>query len=372
MTPRRLYVNGRFLSQPVTGVQRFAREVLKAMDELAAEGLIADTPAQATVLAPKGTQPPPLRYFGFREVGSLQGHAWEQLELPWSTRDGFLLGFAATGPILRRRQLVTIHDAAVAAVPEAYTLAFRSWYKANIYALLNITPSVMTVSQFSKDELCRHFNADPRRIVVTSEGKEHLDQVSADNGILARHNLTPRSYLLAVGSMSPHKNFSIISQALDRLDVPVSVVIVGASNNSVFGTNRLGNHVNVKPVGYVSDQELKALLANALAFIHPSRYEGFGLTPLEAMAANCPVIAARAAAVPEVAADCALYFAPDDSETLARHIRRLVSDPELAAQLAEAGARRSQQFSWRNVGKDYWAQVSAGGRQGQLTQQVIQ
>jgi glycosyltransferase involved in cell wall biosynthesis len=358
MTNRHLYINGRFLTQAVTGVQRFAREVLKAMDDLAADGQIENLPTSATVLAPSGAIPPELRYFNFREVGSLHGHAWEQVELPWFARDGVLVSFAATGPLTKRNQIVTIHDAAVAAVPEAYTFAFRSWYKANISVLLKITPFVMTVSEFSKHELVRYFNARPDRIVVTTEGKEHLGRVNMDSSILAKHDLSPKGYLLAVGSLSSHKNFDVIPRALECLDIPVSVVVVGAGNGSVFGRHRPETHQRLKPVGYVSDSELKALLANASGFIHPSRYEGFGLTPLEAMALGCPVIAARAAALPEIAADTALYFDPDDAPALAQQIRRLVTEPQLVARLSSAGLQRSQLFAWPTVGMDYWTRVN--------------
>lgn len=356
----RLYINGRFLNQKLTGVQRFARETLRAMDELGAEGRLAHPPSHAEILVPQGTPEPALRYFRSRAVGSLQGHAWEQAELPWFARGGFLLGFSATGPVIKRKQLVTMHDAAVCAVPDAYTRAFRTWYKAVCGTLLQVTPSVMTVSQFSKSELCRYFKTDPKRIVVTTEGKEHIERQAHDPDVLAKHQVSHRGYFLAVGSMSAHKNFSIIPRALEQLsDLPISVLIAGDRNATVFGAKHADSHVKVKHVGYVTDAALKTLLSNARAYIHSSKYEGFGLPPLEAMALGCPVIAANAAALPEIAGDAALYFDPDDVGALARHIRRVATDEQLVAHLASAGLKRSSTFSWRTVAEDYWTALGA-------------
>lgn len=354
----RLYINGRFLSQRLTGVQRFARETLHAMDSLAAEGRIAPIPDRAEVLVPRGTEVPTLRYFRAREVGVLQGHAWEQLELPWAARDGFLVGFGATGPLAKRNQVVTVHDAAIYAVPTAYTRAFRVWYQVAIHCLLRLTPQTVTVSEFSKRELCKYFRVASHRINVTSEGKEHILRLPSDESILLKHDLVPKGYFLAVGSMSAHKNFDIIPRALERLqDLTHPVVIVGGGDDSVFGSSQQSSHSQVKRLGYVSDAELGTLLGHALAYIHPSKYEGFGLPPLEAMALGCPVIAARAAAVPEVTGDAALYFDPDDADELASQLRRLADNPTLVMELSNAGLARSQQFSWSKVGLDYWTMI---------------
>src|SRR5262245_13907749 len=112
---RTVFVNGRFLTQRVTGVQRFAVEVLAALDEL-----LCETPRgySLCVLAPPDTPPPPLRAIGFRCVGRLRGQAWEQGTLQWATRGAPLLGFGPTGPLAKRDQVVTMHDAATRAVPE--------------------------------------------------------------------------------------------------------------------------------------------------------------------------------------------------------------------------------------------------------------
>ena len=108
-----IYINGRFLTQGVTGVQRYARETLMAMDRLLAARADASGLSELTILAPAGAQRPALQHIGYREVGRLAGHLWEQTELAWHARDGLLFTFGFTGPLLHRHQITTVHDAAV-------------------------------------------------------------------------------------------------------------------------------------------------------------------------------------------------------------------------------------------------------------------
>src|SRR4051812_38759134 len=107
-----VFINGRFLTQRITGVQRYALEALLALDRRLAAGR-EGADFECVVLAPPGTAPPPLSAIEFREVGHLRGNAWEQLSLARATRGQLLFSFSATGPLLKARQIVTVHDAAV-------------------------------------------------------------------------------------------------------------------------------------------------------------------------------------------------------------------------------------------------------------------
>ena len=100
-------------------------------------------------------------------------------------------------------------------------------------------------------------------------------------------------------------------------------------------------------VGYVSDGELRALYENAVCFVFPSLYEGFGLPPLEAMHCGCPVIVSRCASLPEICGDAALYCDPNDPADLAAQIRVLAQSPSLRTELREAGLARVQRFTWK-------------------------
>lgn len=341
-----IFINGRFLSQRLTGVQRYALETLLALDEL-----VGDSPTAADfeicVLAPPGTRSPGLQHIELREVGPLHGHAWEQLCLPWAARSGLLLSFGPTGPILKRSQVVTMHDAAVIAFPEAYSWQFRTFYRLLLPLLARRCIAIMSVSEFSKREVVRSFGAPAERTFVSGEGWQHVSRFESDPSVLARHGLRPKRYVLAVGSQSPHKNLQVLARAAAQLQSDdYDVIIAGGADPRIFGHVDSQTLGRVKLIGYVTDAELRALYENAGVFVFPSLYEGFGLPPLEAIALGCPVIASNAAAMPEVCGRGAKYFAPHDAAALARAIDAVMADDRERESLASAGAQRLSTYSW--------------------------
>ena len=344
--PQTVYINGRFLTQRITGVQRYALEALLALDRRVHSGL-EGTDLQCVVLAPPGTTSPPLRAIEFRQVGHLRGNAWEQLSLARATRGELLFSFSATGPLLKTRQVVTIHDAAVYAVPQAFSFRFRSWYKLLLGQLAPRLPLVLTVSDFSKREVSRHFGFDADKVRVTTEGFQHILRQTPDTRVLDKHRLRPKRFVLAVSSQTPNKNFGLIVEAVQRLvDPDFEVVVAGGFDARVFGAAHLPRLPFVRCVGYVSDAELRALYEHAALFVYPSLYEGFGIPAIEAMACGCPVIASNAASVPEVCGDAALYISPHDPQGLANALSRLMGDEKERERLAEAGQRWVQRYTW--------------------------
>lgn len=345
------YINGRFLSQRVTGVQRYARELVNGLDQLLIEGDLNPDQTQIEVLVPPGieAEQPDYQQIGLRTVGTKQGHVWEQWDLPRATGKQMLLNLGNTAPLFKKNQLVTIHDVSVYTVPEAYSPAFRAWYKLQFKQLSRSLPRIITVSEFSKREMVRFLNTPAAKIQVTYEGREHIEAIAPDFSVLDRPELKNKSYVLAVSSLSPHKNFGAVVRALEFLkDLPeLSVVIIGGGNQQVFAEMNLEDNPQVIRPGYVTDAQLKALYQNALGFIHASLYEGFGLTPLEAMTCGCPVIVSQAAAIPEVCGNAALYFDPTQPEAIAAQVRRLVMDKSLREQLKEKAIAQSAQFSWK-------------------------
>jgi glycosyltransferase involved in cell wall biosynthesis len=350
---RPIAINGRFLTQRVTGVQRVSIELVRALDALAADG--AAPPMQ--LLAPPGAEAPWLRAIPLRTVGSGGGQGWEQRALPGAARGSLLLSLGNTAPILAGRdQAVVIHDAGAFDTPESYSLAFRTWYRVLHRALVLRGACIVTVSDFSRARLAKHLRLDPARIGVMPEGAEHILREPADESVLARHGLMPRRYALAVGTRAAHKNFSALDGAAAFLAARgLSLAAVGALDQSVFRTDA-GASAAVG-LGRVSDAELRALYSNALCLVFPSRYEGFGLPPLEAMACGCPVVAARAASVPEVCGDAALWFDLAQPPTLTAALARLLDEPGLAEGMRGAGLARAENFTWRRAAETLLALV---------------
>ncbi len=343
-----LFINGRFLSQPLTGVQRYAIALLTAMDDL-----LASDPAWQSLpvvcLVPTGIdQKPPWQRIQLQPVGINRGNLWEQFDLPLFLRGRFLFSPANLGPWFHRQQAATFHDASIFAVPQAYSFAFRLKYRLGLWLLARQARLLLTDSVFSQRELAHYLSLSPERMQVVPLGADHLAQVAPDESILARLNLEPGQYLLSVASQSPHKNTARLAQAVSRLQGAVRLVLVGGMNQAIFQHDALQvDESRIIRTGYLTDQALVALYQHALAFVFPSLYEGFGLPVLEAMRAGCPVLCSRAASLPEVGGDAVRYFDPLDVDGMAAALDDFLLHPALQAELRSRGLVHAQTFTWR-------------------------
>jgi glycosyltransferase involved in cell wall biosynthesis len=345
----RVVINGRFACQPMTGVQRYALHTLLALDRLLSARPDVAAQLQVSVAVPDGAQLPTLdRMAVHRLPGNgrgAAGHAWEQWTLWRHARGGYLVNFNDSGPLLQTQQLVTIHDASVAAFPEAFGWRYRVAHHALVALLKRRVHTVMTVSEFARQDIERHFGV--RAGLVGIEGWEHLRADAGSDGldVLAAHGLQPGRYLLAAGSLKPNKNFALLDRALQLApDLGLPVAIAGARDASIFRHSEAG--ANVRLLGAVSDIELAQLYRHAAWFVFPSLYEGFGLPLVEAMGNGCPVLAASAASIPEVCGDAALYFDPHDAAALAALLQRAVHEPGLRDTYRQRALARVTRFSW--------------------------
>ena len=356
-----MYINGKFIAQRMTGVQRAASCLLASLDRLLPQG------ADWVLLCPPGHTTPALRNIEVRTIGWLGSslHAWEQVSLPLAARHGRLLSLAGSAPLLARHAIALIHDAAVFDRPEAYSPAFGRWYRFLFRRLARSGALLLTVSAFSRDRLAQVLRLDARRIGVVPEGSDHFVDVATDERILGRHGLQSTPYLLAVASENPTKNLPMLIGAFARRASvePLRLVIVGGRNERVFAAAE-GSHgaPGVIRTGPVSDGELKALYEHATALLFPSTYEGFGLPPLEAMACGCPVAAAEVAAIPEVCGPAVLYFDPASEQAIAAAIDRVVGEPALREHLRELGHARAATFGWLDAARALLAALTEKGR----------
>lgn len=358
MAARQIVFNGRFLQRSVTGVERFAVEILREINQRIAAGDISDL--QPVIAVPRGTQPKEcFSHIPFVEVGRFQGYAWEQIELPLFCSGRPLLNLCNTAPVLYKQQLVVIHDAAVYSIPQAFSTSFKAVYKVMHQLLSWRGVPVATVSEFSKRDLVTRFTFDPLVLQVVTEGAEHVLRHQPDASILSDHGLVPQRYVLAVSSMAAHKNFKLVLEALTHLKgESFQIAIAGGANPAVFGEVAIKGADQVRWLGYVSDAQLRALYENALCFVFPSVYEGFGIPPLEAMTCGCPVLASAAASIPEVCGDAALFFDPQDATALADALKRISDDEALRRDLSERGRLRAKQFSWAKASSEVLASFS--------------
>ncbi|MFT8720156.1 glycosyltransferase family 4 protein [Acetobacter sp.] len=335
-------INGRFATQPLSGVQRFAGEITRSLATMN-----WDNRGRPVLLTPQGrlaeTFPANLE---IRSYGRLHGQAWEQFELPRAAKGRYLLNLGNTAPVLKNDQLVVLHDAAVFAQPAGYSWKFRLWYKILQSLLCRTKTRIVTISRFSRDELARHLSIDPGRIAVIPEGGEHIARLTPDTSILERHNLTGKPFVLAVGNLARHKNLAglgALARKLGEKNIPL--VISGGFNPAVFAESAPLPQPALY-VGRVSDEELRALYGAASCFVFPSFYEGFGLPAVEAMACGCPVVAASIPALEEVCGEAALFASPFDQEAISRSVFEILENQDVAQKLKEKGLDRAKSFTW--------------------------
>jgi glycosyltransferase involved in cell wall biosynthesis len=342
------------LSQGLTGVQRYATELVRALDRQLGTQRRNETSPWSLLAPPNARALPGLNNIAVRRCGALRGQLWEQLELSRFARDGLLINLANTAPIGRRSQVVTIHDASVFAVPGAYTWAFRTWYRFLMPRIGKRSRLVFTDSQFSRSELASRAGIPLDRQRVIPLGCDHMIAVAADESVLARHEIADRPFVLAVGSSSPHKNVAMVARAVAEWDDRGNdwvLVIAGTENPAIFANTGPHRSGRVKWLGSVSDGALRALYQRAICLVYPSLYEGFGLPPLEAMICGCPTLVARTASLPEVCGDAALYFDPRDPAELTRGLEQLATNEKARAELRARGLAHARNFTWERTAR---------------------
>lgn len=283
--------------------------------------------------------------------------AWARLDLPpielWTGTVDVVHGTNFVVPPARRAaRVVTVHDLTPLHFPELCTDDTRR-YPGLLRQAIEGGAFVHTVSAFVAAEVVEHLGADPGRVVAVLNGLRPSPLGDAGRGqLLAGAD----RYILAVGTVEPRKNLPSLVRAFDALapDQPdLRLVIAGGSG---WGDEDLGAALaaarhghRVVRLGWVDERIRSDLLAGAAALAFPSVYEGFGLPPLEAMAAGTPVVATRTGAIPEVVGEAALLVPPRDHDALAGALHRLLDEPATAERLVEAGRRRVSEFSWERT-----------------------
>lgn len=341
-----IFVNGRFLSRPMTGVERFATMTLRYID--------AD-PEQArhyTILAPRGVARPAwLINMGFRNTGTFQGHLWEQVDLYRAAAKGRLINLCNSGPVWQKRNFTVIHDAWVFRFPQHFRWIYAAGHRL-LGRLLARRSRIGTVSEFSRRELSDVFDIPAEDITVIPNATDHLDEITPDETILETLGLYHRGYLLMVGSFAPNKNMKRAIEAFGKAaEADELLVIVGGAVKSFTASDIDTVPGNVILAGRVNDAMLLALYDHCTAMVFPSLYEGFGIPPLEAMHSGRPVIASDIPAVREVCADAAQYFDPYDVDDISRCMKKALREPETRERCAAAAVQRTKQFRWEQSSK---------------------
>jgi glycosyltransferase involved in cell wall biosynthesis len=357
---RQWSINGRFVAQPFSGVQRYAHEILAQLDALIAERHpLAEGLAAELIVPPGAAKLPVLTAIPVRVAGKRGGHVWEQTELPRAVRGG-LLNLGNTGPVSLTRQIVCLHDANTRVYPASYSLAFRTLYRVLFPILGRRARTVATVSNYSAEMLAGLGIAPRHKLRVIPNGHEHALRWQPRHSEKTQA-VAGKNTVLLLGSPAPHKNVAMLLGIAGELErVGLRIAVVGSRDARVFQTGSIAgaDAPNVTWLGRLSDDEIAALLEDCLCLAFPSLVEGFGLPAVEAMARGCPVVSSDAASLPEVCGDAALYAPPTEPAAWLAQLTRLARDEQLRAGLIERGREQVQTFSWRRSAELYLAAMS--------------
>lgn len=258
--------------------------------------------------------------------------------------------------------IVTIHDllwhnvlgfSVTTLDPLRYAVKYLG-YRLVVRHAVSTAEKIIVPSLWVKKELEERFKLPDEKTVVTSEGVDR--NFSGNLPSLLQPEIT-QPYLVYTGSLYPHKNVLTLLKALSLINQKLTpkMTLVLVSTRSIFTAKilaeakSLGLSAWVKHLGFLEDTSLASLYSQSLAVIEPSTSEGFGLTGLEAMAASCPVIAARATALPEIYGHAALFFEPKNHEELAAQIQSLLKDPRQSLKLIKLGRAQAQKYTWEKM-----------------------
>lgn len=258
----------------------------------------------------------------------------------------FIPPFYSGGPFI-----MTLHDMNHLINPG---LSKKIYYKFIIKPYLRKAKRILTVSEYSKNEICRAFDLEEDRVSVVYDGVEDRFRPREDKtikGIIKHYNL-PDRFILTIGNEKKHKNLKLLLRALRDVNKDYPLVLnLEPKGHLMKDVIELGLVDRVNFIGYIDDADLPLLYNAASVFVFISLNEGFGLPPLEAMASGCPSVVSNISSLLEIYGDSAYYVDPTDVTSIATGINRVIEDIELRNTLKRKGLERAKRFRWEDAAR---------------------
>lgn len=327
-----LVVNGRYRVHRITGVQRYAHEIVSRLG------------GEVDLCAP-------------RSAKGIAGHLWEQSVLPLACKGRLLWSPCGSGPLGYGRQVVTFHDLFPVEHPEWYGVAYSRWYGVAMRRLAARAIHLIAVSEYTKSKLVKLFCVDPQQITVIhngcyARGRSNSRQIHEAKYAL---NLPTCRYVLSLSSIERRKNLSAVLEAWSiihqQLPGDTWLVLAGPeADEAVYGEQESSaNLPRVLFTGYVPEEHLAGLYSGASLFVFPSLAEGFGLPLLEAMACGVRCITSRTSSLPEVGGDVVDYIDPRSPVELADAMLKQLRNNLYPSVPFDPAIERAKRFTWESA-----------------------
>ncbi|WP_294429732.1 glycosyltransferase family 1 protein [uncultured Treponema sp.] len=318
----KILINGNFLCRNLTGIERFAFEICRQLDSILAKK--QNSSVEYAILVPANAKSIPV----FNNIKIIHGKLlksfprWDLFYFSKMCKKHKATGlnFSNTAPLSRKCGYAFLHDIYAKDFPEDFTSKkdklIRLYSCINYRNIAKNAKKVLTVSNFSKNQIQKAYKVDDSRISVIPNGWDHFLNIAEDNEIFKRFpRLSEQEFFFTLGSLQKRKNLKWIAQYAKKhpeQTFAISGKVIGGMHSPEI--EELSTLKNVLLLGYVSDGEVKSLMKKCLAFIFPSYYEGFGIPPLEALSVGAKIIVAKSASLPEIYGNAAIYIDPKDTD----------------------------------------------------------
>jgi glycosyltransferase involved in cell wall biosynthesis len=343
----------RYTTAQRTGTENYSYHLINAISEIDDPGLVfryyLNSSSSPGALAGKDTRPIPFPRFWT--------HARLSLEMA-ARRPDLLFVPAHVIPLVHPRSVVTVHDLGYLREPEAHPERQRLMLDWTTRWNTRVAAKIIAISSATRDDLVRHYGIEQEKIEIVAHGVDGRFQPQSLDAIAQVRNRLhlPEQFILAVGTIQPRKNLGNLARAIRILrDDGRAIALVTAGKHGWMASQVEAEIRTVLPksawrhLGFVPDDELPALYSAASCVAMVSRYEGFGLPVLEAMASGAPVLISDRGSLPEVAGGHALTADPDETADIAAQLRRVLDDPPIRDGLIARGMRRAATFTWERA-----------------------
>ncbi|MBQ6350672.1 MAG: glycosyltransferase family 4 protein [Methanobrevibacter sp.] len=343
-------INGKFLSERITGMQRYAIEIVKELDKISKKG-------ELQIIVPKcASDIPDFQNISVVRYGKFKGIPWEQISLPfylYSHGIDRCLNLLSIVPFLMPKGIIVAHGVNYKVNPQFFNTfrdkLSRLWHISNYKWYFTFTKKIVTVSFFSQSEIMRVYHVPENRITIASNAWQHMNDIVPSVDTLDRFNyLKPDEYYYSLSSVNDNKNFKWIIQVAIRNPKSQFAIAGGRSLVEYLQRNGITKPDNVYFLGYVSDEDNKTLMTHCRAFLFPTFYEGFGIPPMEAMSCGAAAIVSDTPTMHEVYEDTVHYIDPHNYDV---DLDKLINEPVAPAD------KVLKKYSWKKSAKDLYARI---------------